>query len=262
MIYVPPFRGEFGHIVMHHSPGVRALPRPVTVAIEPGMEAMYPECEYDYCDRREDKERRASYKMDRDYVRQWVNGVKRRHPGAKLAEPDRFWKKPRQWFIPQPVETYGIEADVLVCPRRRDFGPERNWPHWPALVETLAADGLKLFAGGKREASADVPCAAAWDHPRELDATLEAMLSAELVIATDTGLAHLAVMAGRPLLMLTSGEHCDPSKRWPVEMWRYEEENHLDTPIHRVDAWDEPEKVAGLARRLLAGGGGELRAAG
>lgn len=253
MIVVPPFRGEFGHVVMYHAPGVRALPRPVVVAIEPGMDALYPDAEHVYCERRPDPERRASYGTDRRYVQDWTLKLKKRHPEARVAQPDRFWKQGRRRFVPRPIETYGIMADVVVCPRRREFGPERNWPRWHLLVEALTASGLRVFAAGSREASADMPCPAAWDYHRELDASLEAMHAARLVIATDTGLAHLAAMAGRPLLMITHGEFTDPTRRWKVEMWRYDEDNHLGTPIHRADAWHEPEKVVELAGRILAG---------
>ena len=39
-----------------------------------------------------------------------------------------------------------------------------------------------------------------------LDATVEAMLSAKVVVATDSGLAHLAILCGRPLILISDGE--------------------------------------------------------
>lgn len=235
-----PYRGEFGFVCMMHAPQVHAAltPGEDVVCIEPGREALYPgAAEYVHVDQREDAERRA--KAEAGLLREWEGQMRKRYPGAELVRPDP--DAPRAYFVPQPTVRYGIECDVFVCPRWRAYGPDKNWPHWPALVERLQAEGLRCFAGGAPDSSADVPCPRAWDHDRCLDATIEAMHAAKLVIATDAGLAHLAVLCGRPLVMITHangyvapGHDDSGNPYWPVKIDRYHRENHTGSPIDLV----------------------------
>src|SRR5690606_34523471 len=120
-----------------------------------------------------------------------------------------------------------------------------------------------VFAGGSAAASYDVPCAKAWDYERALDATIEAMRTARLVIATDAGLAHLTMLCGVPLLMIAHAEGlvapgpaADETGRvmdeeyWPIKIDRYREGNHTGAPLEVVNhGWLEPDRVL---RRALA----------
>jgi hypothetical protein len=158
---------------------------------------------------------------------------------------------PEARFLPAPHVPQGIRARVVICPRERRYGSAKNWPHWH-MFEDLPG----VFAAGAPDSSYDVQCPRAWDYARFLDASVEAMRGARLVVATDAGLAHLAVLCGAPLLIITHrglvapGPVLDPSGRamqsayWPVRLDEYYlSANHTGSPIETVDGWERPERV-------------------
>jgi len=251
MNVILPFRGEFGMKLWWHVPAVHAIPGPKVVYCERGEQALYPSAEeHIECERNYDSDRRNHYYRDSRFV-DAVQALaeKRFGPHAEYLRPDQNFARKR--FVPEPWVKQGVACDVVVCPRRRQYGAEKNWPAWPDLTERLVTDGLDVFAGGMGDSSYMVPCIRAWDYARELDATIEAMQSAKLVVATDAGLAHLAVLMGRPLLMITHGDGIvapgpvlDPdgkameSQYWHVYTDRYEEANHTDSRIEILHhAW-------------------------
>jgi ADP-heptose:LPS heptosyltransferase len=265
MRVVLPFRGEFGIKIFWYVPAVHAIPGPKVVYGEEGQEALYPSAEefIPVARKGDDGKRRNHYHTDGAFVREIAAQARERFgPNAKLLKPtDRV---PRARFIPRPVETYGIRAEVVVCPRWRRYGASKNWDAWPWLVDRLIEKGVDVFAAGHEESSYDVDCPAAWAYERDIDATLEAMHSAKVVVATDAGLAHLAVLAGRPLLMVVheenriapgpssdeNGRVMDP-EYGPVKIERFLEANHTGSEIKLLShSWLDPEIVleAVLAR--------------
>ena len=265
MKVVLPFRGEFGHIVQWHAPVVHAIEGDKVVYIEEGNEALYPSAtQWVEVVRLHDDRRRDQYRKDPD-MRVWDRTAPARFPGAEILKPDASW--PQRRFIPQPHRKQGITADVVIAPRFRKYGSGKNWSYWSELARMLEAEGLDVFAGGAPDSSADVPCPKAWDYPRFLDATIEAMHSARLVIATEAGLGPLAVLCGRPLLIIThadglvapgpvvseTGRVMEP-RYWPIRMERHHEANHTGSPIDVVKhAWDDPARVLEEALQRLEG---------
>jgi ADP-heptose:LPS heptosyltransferase len=263
MNVVLPFRGEFGLKLWWHVPAVHAI-EPDVCYIEAGEQALYPSArEWTEVDRQHDDRRRNNYAKD-DGTPVFEAVARWRFPAAELLKPSDRW--PRKRFVPQPHWPQGVSCDVVVCPRWRNYGAEKNWPHWVDLTARLNAEGLNVFAGGAADSSQEVPAVRAWEFERNLDATIEAMHSARLVVATDAGLAHLAVLCGRPLLMIThadglvapgsvNDEHGRPMEPqyWPVKMHRYHEANHTGSPIELVKhAWDDPARVFARTMEILA----------
>lgn len=268
MNVVLPFRGEFGMLVWWHAPAVHAIGGPKVVYCEHGNEALYPSAsEWRTVDHNHDDRRRNHYHRDAEFVGAVEMVAKARYPGATMLRPDQKW--PRARFTPQPHVPQSIKCDVVVCPRKRNYGAGKNWDEWPALTSRLASEGLRVFAGGAADSSYDVSCETAWDYERNLDATIAAMHSAKVVVATDAGLAHLAVLCGRPLVMVTYGAGLvapgsvdDENGRamepcyWPVKLERYREENHTGSPVTLVHhGWEEPERVFRTAMDHIAVGG-------
>ena len=246
-----PYRGEFGWIIMSHAPQVKACHDEKAVCCEPGNEALYPGVrDYWYVDRIADERRRYSLHHDADFVGETEKRV-REFYGAEheYVVPDHTAK--REYFLPEPHEKVGVTCDVVVCPRRRLYGPDKNWEHWAALVERLQYDGYRVFAAGAPDSSYDVPCSTAWQYRRHLDASIEAIRSARLVVATDNGVAHLAVLCGTPLALISyrngrvaPGEAEPGMPYWGVKMDRYERENHRKVPITLMhNTWDDLDLV-------------------
>lgn len=241
---IPLYRGEFGLEVRFQVPVVAAM-GDVEVEIEAGKEALYPFARHVVHERTPETTAEASRER----------GKQGRPP---LSGPERR-------FIPRPHIAQGVgDVDIVVCPRWRHYVAEKNWKRWPWLVDELADMGFKVFAGGVADASdTRVQCDAAWNYERPLDATIEALNKAQLVIGMCSGLCHLAVLCGAPLLVLTyrgldaPGPVIDSSgtlvrtERWKVRMDEYyHAANHTGSPIDSLDAWEHPERVLDYVRKL------------
>jgi hypothetical protein len=244
---IPAYRGEFGLKILHHVPRVHAacLAAPCVVEIEAGEEALYP--------------RAAEWRVVPRVPETW-DAFRYQRPNLRGLPTHgvRFQPVPH---VPQAV----APVDVVIAPRRRGYVPAKNWPHWRYLVDELRDAGLRVFAGGVADASdTDLDVPAAWDYARPLDATLAAILSARLVFAPCSGLAHLSVLCGTNLLLLTHGDRVSPG---PVHSssgrlvstlgnplkWRdyYTSANHLGATLERVDAWNRPAAVPSAILRAL-----------
>lgn len=241
------YRGEFGLLVRYHAPVVYGMGPGRVVEIEEGNEALYPlAAEYRVIPRA------AEFTSEASSAR------------SRVGRPTL--RGPEVCFVPEPHVAQGVTADVVIAPRMRHYGASKNWGHWPVLADGLADKGLRVFAGGTRDTSdTRVRHPAAWHYARPLDATIEAIRSARLVIATDAGLAHLAVLCGARLLLLTHrgmvapGPVVDSQGRtvakeyWPVRMDEYyHAANHMGSPIECAPyAWDDPEAVLDRAAQIL-----------
>lgn len=261
-----PARGEFGLVVRYTVPAFHALPGPKVASIEPGMECLYPSAdEYHYVTRIQDNMRRGTWPAgDRSYVHAVEKELRGLYPGAEIVRPQKGMPEAR--FVPEPHEVQGVgPVDVVICPRKRSYGRDKNWDRWNWLADALAMRGLRVFAAGAPDSSDAVQCPRAWDHERFLDASVKAIRKARLVVATDAGLAHLAVLCGAPLLLVTHegkvapGAVRDPDGRpmepayWPVR-WKeyYVAANHTGAPMEMIDGWEKPERVVDRAIELLS----------
>lgn len=272
-VFVLPFRGEFGIKLLRHVCRVHGIRHSRKIVVcEPGDEALFPSAEsYVICTPNDDDRRREMPRDDSLFTKAAMSQivVPLMEPGDGVVWP--LFDGPRAYFTPIPHVSPDPHPDwdIIVCPRLRRYGMTKNWLHWTALVEMfLSRTDLKVAAAGARESSdlaleRDVSCAWAGDRP--LDRTISWMRRAKLVIATDTGLAHLAVWCGRPLLlishldgMVAPGPVIDDRGRvleqqyWPINLSQYASENHLNSSISVVDhAWSDPARVFHAALRLL-----------
>jgi hypothetical protein len=243
---IPAFRGEFGLMLRFHVPVVYAMGAGHTIEIEGGNEALYPlASEWKIVQRiREDSAPGAS-------------AARGRIGRPKIRGPERR-------FQPVPHIPQGISADVVIAPRRRNYVACKNWQHWPDVARSLMDAGLRVFAAGVADASdTRVPCDAGWNYARPLDASIEAMRSARLVVAACSGPAHLAVLCGTPLLLMTYRGNVAPGPRYsshgrrlpdfgPVKMQQYYyDANHTGSLIRDLDGWEHPEKMSATALELL-----------
>ena len=261
MKFILPCRGEFGLKIRYHVPNVHAIQGPKTVYYEPGEEAFYPSATVlEEVPRVEDDLRRGTHPrgLAGEQVR-LREAIHTNYPMAEVIETRKGMKEAR--FIPEPHVPQNIQADYVICPRGRKYGAAKNWPHWESLLDLPGS----VFAAGAPDSSMDIQAPRSWDYARFLDASIEAMRSARLVIATDAGLAHLAILCGSPLLLITykglvaPGPVMDPDGRimeasyWPVRFEEYyQKARHTDAPIWTTEKWDDPKEVLRLAIQLTA----------
>ena len=269
---VLPCRGEFGLILRYHVPAVHALKAGrLVVYHEAGAEALYPSAtEHVVVPSPRDGDRRGLRpRCDAEFCEATAREARERWPGAHLVRTRPGMPEAR--FVPEPVRREGIEADVVLCPRGRGYGASKNWSGWATVAGILSARH-RLFTAGAPDSSLDVPGVdSAWKRERFLDASIEAMRGARLVISTDAGLAHLAVLCGAPLLMVTyhglvapgpvlgpDGVTVMEDRYWPVRKREYyDRANHLGSPLWISHSWERPDMVAREALAILNGQGGK-----
>ena len=115
---VLPYRGEFGHKIMWHVPTIHALEGEKIVCCEAGEEALYPSAsQFVLVDRKPDRRRREHPHHDQDFISEFRALLQSRFSG-QFRLPSNHG--PRRYFIPRPLATHGITADVVVCPRVRE----------------------------------------------------------------------------------------------------------------------------------------------
>lgn len=258
MRIVLPFRGELGIVIRFHVPAIAALAGDVLVCHEAGMEALYPDRRRVIVSQKADDGRGWTVKMDREYVGGLRDGLAELHPGAEFISTDGRDADDVRRFVPQPHVEQGVQpCDVFVAPRLRAGPPvleARNWDRWPEMCRLLGDEGLTLFVGGTAATSYEVDgddCA--WSYPRTLDACIEAMHRSKVVVATDSGLAHLAMLCGRPLVLIgADGGRVAPGRRtdedapyWKIRLEHYyRAANHMNAPIKLVpDGWAHPDAM-------------------
>lgn len=246
-MFIPVYRGEFGLKVRFHVPMIYALGRGHTIEIEQGEEALYPLAD------------------------EWVVVPRDQKDKDRHGDPPtRYQRMAEVRFVPDSYKKQEVPfTDVVICPRKRDYVKAKNWTEWLTLVRTLQGIGLNVSAAGVKDSSeTDLPLdCAAWDFARPLDASIDLIRSAALVIAPCSGLAHLAVLCGAPLLLLTyrgltspgpvyssSGRFVSKHGR-PVPLAHYyHEANHRSSLIETVDGWEDPLKVAERTYELIRRG--------
>lgn len=231
---IPAYRGEFGLKIRFHVPIVYGLGGGHVIEIEDGEEALYPR------------------------AHDWIV-VPRAKDGTRVGRPKTHALGRREErFQPVPYLLQMIQPhDVVLCPRWRTYGASKNWMHWDWLGKQFQEHGHTVFYAGVADASdTSVEGNAAWQYDRPLDATIQMMRQAKLVIAACSGLAHLAVLCGAPLLLFTYRGQVAPgpvinsrgrfvqADYWDVR-WKqyYHDANHLKSPIIPVDGWEYPERI-------------------
>ncbi len=261
-----PYRAEFGYICIAHAPQVYAEKGPKAVIIEPGLEALYPGCKFAYIEPKNDDDRRVRIEVDYllELSQTFQKALARDFGAFEYVMPDL--KAGREYFVPQPCNVTGVpeNIDVVVCPRKRNYGSDKNWQHWQELINAYVEAGLSVFAAGHPATSFPVKnCATAWrgwyKNGRCLDNTIAAMLKAKVVVATDNGLAHLALMCGKPLVLISHkdglvAEGVDDIGKpyWPIHMDVFERENHREAPIHVVhDCWHSIKPVLDYVKATI-----------
>ncbi len=267
-LLILPNRGEFGLKVMYHVPAVHAIEHEKIVFAEPGEDCLYPSASkiITVPSQPDDNMRRGMQERDGDFheqIMKWYGYL-----GDNWIETDSHM--PRKRFVPSDKghHRWGAKIlgdyfapDVVVCPRRRQYGATKNWPWWFALVKDLKAESLEVVSAGRGETSYHVAC----PNDRIVVDIIAQMKLAKFVIATDAGLAHLALLVGADLLLITHGDGLvapgpvlDPDGKpmqdayGPVRWDRYDEGNHAGAEVRVVkDAWDEPRGVYNAAMKWL-----------
>ena len=261
-----PWRGEFGQMLMHY---VRWVNQQLTgcdsekvVCCRRGDEALFPLAdEYYYgWDQVPDKEKKTSLLKSKDNI-DYLEGLKGELVEAYgedvdfILPPKRTNVDPECSFKPSPKTVMDCpNIDVLVCPRYREHGKHRNYQHWEEVVHKLQDQGLTVALAGMRQTSVDVHSVPeylkSWNYD-SLDSVLHMMNASKLVLATDAGLAHLAVLNGSSLRVIYDKQGVEAGKpEWPWALPHMKKYATAECqPI--LNGWNNPSVVVEAVNSFL-----------
>ena len=125
-----------------------------------------------------------------------------------FADPqDTSWAEKKSLaaftFKPQPANNHNFDIDIAITPRCRQIDPVRNYKFWQSIVDELSSRGYRVAACGTAEESFDLNGLAvrSWDYI-DVDSDVEIFNTSRVVITQDTGLAYLAMLCERPIIMI------------------------------------------------------------
>ncbi|MDI1314809.1 glycosyltransferase family 9 protein [Prosthecobacter sp.] len=150
----------------------------------------------------------------------------------------------------QPPITWPQAVDVAIAPRKKDSSsPHRNWSGWQQLTRSLVADGLVVEALGRKDQSFD--CAIRLTE--RLDCMSAIIERAKLVVATDSAVAHLAILLKRPLVVLWGKPvGVIPCQSYTQGCHARMESQKRSEVFHVENAWIDIDHAIAEVRRIFA----------
>ena len=249
-----PFLGEFGHLIMTH---IRVVHWSKTarkvVCCQPGEEVLYPSAAEFCTDWHHPvpdayrvgtlRDRMTCFDFS-ELIEQFPGHVPVVAGGLTMTQ-ELYAINPGQ-HIPFRPRPRGLRASVCLGVRVREFCPERNWQHWPALAGALTATGIDFATIGARPTTLDLPEQKFHTGDYDTDATIEALQNCQLYVGTDTGISHLAATVGCPMLIFreTRGGSRDC-------VGRMEEVNPGNVTRLGPGAWNNPQIILQTAIQIL-----------
>jgi hypothetical protein len=208
ILFAGPWVGEFGWELMHWQGFLRKLApryRKVIVSCRAGQEALYADFAHEFVlhDVRGTADCNRLLKVDNPEELSRVLSLVPK--GADLLRPLGAQPHERQRFVKFGKARPELATDVLIHPRGRGHGTDRNWSreNWERLLERLAPLGLRVGCIGLTGATQELAGDFAEFRDRPLADTCDLMASTRLVVGPSSGPMHLASLCGTPHLVWT-----------------------------------------------------------
>jgi ADP-heptose:LPS heptosyltransferase len=196
---------------MNHVKRIHGYNSPYKIAcIKKGHECLFPtvkEFFYDWQDIPPNKKAGISRNPHEDELKE---RLRTKYGDIPFAYPqDTSWEEKtslaRFTFKPKSLHNRGLSADIVLAPRHRKIDAHRNYKNWQKLTNRLKKRGYIVAAcGTKNESVSLIGAKKAWRHI-DVDSDVEFINSAKVVITQDSGLAYLAMMCERPIILIG---HC------------------------------------------------------
>jgi len=143
-------------------------------------------------------------------------------PGAeiKLPLPDPKLAVDAQ-AAQRTRERIGITQPYAVFCPGAEYGPAKRWPYFKELAERMMLPVLLLGSAREREQAASIK-GRNLAGETTLDEAIELIEGAQLVVANDSGLMHVAAALGRPQVALfgsSSPKHTPPLSAKARVLW-------------------------------------------
>ena len=257
-VIIPPFLGEFGVMVIDHLRYVHSLSTiEKIICCEPGQECLFPSASAyftDYTNPIDDADRcntgpwrlRPEYLERVDVIYRQLVG---RYPDVPIITPEyapRLRSCANVKFRPSAPKCLS-PVDVAICPRYREFAPEKNWPHWIETVGRLKAEGLTVgIAGSESTCFALDGDAFAWHHPQgPTSGCVDMLAHCRMYLGPDTGVSHLAALMDTPQVVFGFWNKDNPNQ---TNLMQLSNRRHCRVML---DGWTNPAKLIAAVNDYL-----------
>lgn len=215
-----PYQGEFGCYITTFVRVVHTWKsEPKIVACPVDHRCLFPTANaffHDYAEFLPDRKKRGGSRRPwvSEQLQKLRSDICERYPGYRDTEFVMPFMKLNCFKTPEIIKSrfepkithQGLRADVVITPRYRKLVPNRNLPFWQQIVDQLTARGYSVGSVGSKDTSISLKRVAfnSWDYGG-LEACIELLSNAKLVLAQNTGTAHLAVFLRCPIILMTTG---------------------------------------------------------
>lgn len=140
-------------------------------------------------------------------------------------------------------------TDFLICPRHKAFShPHRNWDGWHRFKHAACVSGGIV---GREAQMFDWQCTV---KVSDLEKIAAHMLNTKLVVATDSGLAHLAILLRVPLAVIWGTPvGVIPGQEYHQGCHRRMEHQKRSPVWHIEGGWENPSKAFEEVNQILCG---------
>jgi len=257
ILFAGPWVGEFGWELMHWQGFLRKLApryRKVVVSCRSGQEALYADFAHEFTlhDIRGTADCNRLLKVDNPEELSRVMALV--PPGADLLAPLGAQPHARQTFRKFGEKKQDLSTDILIHPRGRGHGADRNWSraNWERLLDLLSPLGLRIGCIGLSSATQELSGGFVEYRDCPLSETVDLMASTRLVVGPSSGPMHLASLCGTAHLVWTDRTRY---ARGLVNRTKYERTwNPLGSRAIVLDEWGfhpSPEIVASEIAKFL-----------
>jgi hypothetical protein len=203
-----PWVGEFGWYIMNHVKRIHGYNSQHKIAcIKRGHECLFPtvaEFFYDWQDIPPDKKAGVSKNPHEEELKARLRD---KFGDVLFANPqDTSWEEKTSLanftFKPVPLHNHNFSVDVVIAPRHRRIDPNRNYKNWQKLANRLGKLGYAVAACGTQKESFNLRgVIRSWNYI-DVDTDVEIINKAKVVIVQDSGLAYLAMLCDKPLIII------------------------------------------------------------
>jgi len=254
-LFAGPWVGEFGWELMNWQGFLRKLaPRyqRVIVSCRAGQEALYADFAHEFVLHDIRGEANCNRLLRLDTPEELARVLALVPPGADLLRPLGSQPHERQHFVKFGVARTDLATDIVIHPRGRDHGSDRNWSreNWQRLFELLAPLGLRIGCIGLSNATQKLEGDFIELRDRPLLETLDVLASTRLVVGPSSGPMHLASLCGTPHLVWADLQRY---ARGQTSRIKYESTwNPLGTKALVLDQWGFQPPPEAIAREIAS----------
>lgn len=222
-----PHVSEFGWFILYYIRRVHRTQSDVKiVCCRKGQEIYFPTATdfyYDHFDTNPVIEKDRSGSGGRfTGMPQWMSlwfKLQQKFPNHEIINPETINEMAlgKTWFEDHfpitPVIDRNLNVDIVIAPRNRELGPDRNWPedYWITMLSAIEKAGYSYAISGAKDSSYDFSGAKyrTWEFP-DASAEIELLQKCKMFVGLNSGVSHLACFLKCPSMIMFRGGWTNP----------------------------------------------------